>query len=207
MSILTVLVPASTSDLTTLAVLKEELGIKNSLQDSKLKRWITEASATIETYLGWSLSKATLQEDWQWANRHSTRYGLVLSRYPVISVTSITADGTAVLDPANYTIDPDKGLIYRLDVSGVRIHWNSLRLSVVYVAGYAAITDIPADIREACLIMLRHRYALGNRDPTIKSESVPGVLTSEYWVGGIGDNPAIPPQAIARLNPFREIFI
>lgn len=189
--------------MTTLAVVKEEFAIRNSAQDSKLKRWITETSATVETYLGRSLGAATLQEDWAWEARHSTKYALILRQYPVRSITSVTVDNT-VLDPTSLVLDADKGLLYRVDSAGFRRHWNALRLTAVYVAGYVAVADIPSDIRRAVLIMLRHRYAMGDRDPTIKSEQVPGVLSSTYWVGGIGENPAVPPEAAALLDPYRE---
>lgn len=205
-SIITVLVPPSSSDLTTLAVLKEEFSVKNSANDSKFRRWITEVSATVETYLDRSLSLATVQESFTWATRHSTKYGLILNQFPIVSVTSLTLDST-VLDPASYSIDANKGILYRLDVAGFRRFWGALNISVVYVAGFAAVEDVPADISRACLIMLRHRYALGNRDPTIKSEAVAGVLTSTYWVGGIGENAAVPPEAAALLDPYREMRV
>ena len=206
-SIVTVLTPAPSFDLTTLATAKQELGITTRTLDDKLSRWIEEASSTVVHYLGRGLASEGLQESFRlhWGSNNKS---VVLTRFPVVSVQSVTADGT-LLDPSEWEVNLREGLLYRLDAATglYQIAWHCSQLVVVYTAGYALLGDLPRDIERACLILLNHRYAAGDRDPTIKSEDVPGILSTTYWVGGIGENAAVPPEAASLLNPFREMWV
>jgi hypothetical protein len=117
---------------------------------------------------------------------------LRLSRYPVTSVASVVIDGTSLgLGPV-----------------GTRAGWYGAVIAVTYVAGYSLPDDLPRPIGQACLLLLRHRWMTGDRDPTIRAENVSGVIDTQYWVGGMpGENAAMPPEAAALLNPYRELRI
>ena len=81
---------------------------------------------------------------------------LRLSRYPVTSVASVVIDGTSLgLGPV-----------------GTRAGWYGAVIAVTYVAGYSLPDDLPRPIGQACLLLLRHRWMTGDRDPTIRAENV-----------------------------------
>jgi hypothetical protein len=215
-SIVTVLATAPSYDLTTLATAREELGAKRK-DDAKLRRWITDASAGVMDYLGRPLALETVIETFRPAGGAYRGGGLLdhprdanvlrLSRYPITSISSVAIDGTA-LDPASdWELDPEPALLYRLGTVGTGAGWYGAVIAVTYAAGYALPDDQPRPIGQACLLLLRHRWT-GDRDPTIRAENVSGVIDTQYWVGGLpGENAAMPPEAAALLNPYRELRI
>ena len=99
---LTVIDPPVSLDLTTLDVLREELGLSDHKSDSRLARWIHDASAQVVDYLGRDLAQQTVSEVF-YMPRHGERvsHKLVLKNWPVVSVTSIAIDGIA-WDPDFY---------------------------------------------------------------------------------------------------------
>jgi hypothetical protein len=104
-------------------------------------------------------------------------------------------------------LDPEPALLYRLGTVGTGAGWYGAVIAVTYAAGYALPDDQPRPIGQACLLLLRHRWT-GDRDPTIRAENVSGVIDTQYWVGGLpGENAAMPPEAAALLNPYRELRI
>jgi hypothetical protein len=116
----------------------------------------------------------------------------------------VVIDGTA-LDPA---ADPEPALLYRPGQFGTRGGWYGAVIAVTYAAGYALPDDLPRPIGQACLLLLRHRWMTGDRDPTIRAENVSGVIDTQYCVGGLpGENAAVPPEAAALLNPYRGLRI
>jgi hypothetical protein len=133
---------------------------------------------------------------------------LRLSRYPVTSISSVVIDGTALDPAADWEIDAEPALLYRLGPFGTLAGWYGAVIAVTYAAGYALPDDLPRPIGQACLLLLRHRWMTGDRDPTIRAENVSGVIDTQYWVGGMpGENAAMPPEAAALLNPYRELRI
>jgi uncharacterized phiE125 gp8 family phage protein len=74
---------------------------------------------------------------------------------PVIRVDSVTADGGAVLDPADYTVSD-----YRVSIA--RYIRGTLH-TVAYRHGFEADTDVPEHYRQAVLLVMGHWYA--NRTP------------------------------------------
>jgi hypothetical protein len=207
----------SASHLTTLATAREELGAKRK-DDDKLRRWITVASAGVVDYLGRPLALETVAEIFRPPGGTYRGGGsldhprdadvLRLSRHPVASIVSVVIDGTA-LDPASdWELDAEPALLYRVGPFGIRAGWYGAVIAVTYAAGYALPDDLPRPIGQACLLLLRHRWMTGDRDPTIRAENVSGVIDTQYWVGGMpGENAAMPPEAAALLNPYRELRI
>ena len=201
-SLLTVLTPASSRALTTLAIVKDEIGITDDTADARLQRWIDEASERIETYLGRVLASETVRETFRLA---SAPHCLQLGRRPVTAIDSIDVDG-ATLASDHYEIDPTAGLLY--PISGEqRVRWFGCTMIVTYVAGYASIAALPRPIETACIGLLRHRWAARDRDPMLRSLAIPGVVTEQYWVGATGDDGAMPPEIEALLDPFRTVTV
>jgi hypothetical protein len=206
-SLLTVLTPASSRALTTLATVKDEIDAGPDDTDARLSRWIAEESERIETYLGRALAEEVLQETFRlrdWANRLTGAPGhLRLTRRPVTAIASIDVDGIT-LATGQYEADAGAGLLYRLH-DDRRVWWCGRTVVARYTAGYASIGTLPRPIEAACLALIRHRWAARGRDPMLRSLAIPGVATEQYWVGATGEDGDMPPEIAAMLDPFRNV--
>jgi hypothetical protein len=78
-SLLTLLTPASNRELTTLAVVKDEIDTTGGDSDARLLRWIAEESERIETYLGRVLAQEVVIGPLVLSRRRITT-GLLLRR-------------------------------------------------------------------------------------------------------------------------------
>ncbi len=201
-SLLTVLTPASTRALTTLATVKDEIGITGDEADERLQRWIDEASERIETYLGRVLASETVRETFRLTGAPAC---LRLARRPVATIATIDVDGVT-LASGQYEIDATAGLLH--PVSGDRrVRWFGRTVIITYTAGYVSIGALPRPIETACLGLVRHRWAARDRDPMLRSLAIPGVVTEQYWVGATGDDGDMPPEIAALLDPFRTVTV
>lgn len=213
-SILTVTVDAADNDLIDLLDVKEELGITDTTSDSKLQRWISEESQRISDYCGRTFPQQTVSETFRLDTPPSRSYDrridtLVLTRRPVISITSITEDSDDPLTASDYEVNKDTGILYRLTASGssdTRTLWTAYKVVVVYIAGYAVGT-IPSAISAACMTLLKHRWSAQSRDPALRSIQIQGVGQKSWWVGGIGEVGDLPPEVAASLDRYREVSV
>ena len=96
-------------------------------------------------------------------------------------------------------MDGTQGMLYRLSAGGTPLSWYGSETIVTYTAGYDLLDDLPPEVEQACLIMMKHRWSSRSRDPLLRQISVPGVQEETYWVGGIGENAAVPPEAAGLL--------
>jgi len=182
-STVTVTTPASSQDLASLADLKTELQITANTDDVWLQAKITEASQVIAIYCARSFGQETLTQTFR---LDDAPMALQLARFPIASVTSVTQEGDA-LTTDQFEAQPEPGLLRRL--SGDQpIAWNATKVTVVYQAGYVLPSSAPPALRDACIIMVKGRYAARTRDPLIKSEEAQDVYKFEYWVGGVSDS-------------------
>jgi hypothetical protein len=211
--ILTVLNAASTYDLVDLATVKDEFGITDTSNDTKLQRWITQTSKRFAKVCGIVFPEENVSEVFRqggpwfgWPG--ATRVGspLALKRRPVTDVSSITED-TSVLTTSDYEVDYGSGLIYRL-TSNSRSHWRGSGITVVYTAGYY---PIPEDVQGAVLAILAHKWAINGRDPLLRSFSIENVGSESYWVPlSNGTTVDLPPdlQSVAdTIAAYREPVI
>lgn len=216
-SITEVIAKAPSRDLTTLATAKDELQITGSSYDKRLARWIREKSAAVERFCGRRLVNETLQQTFT-ANHVGYHPALVLSLYPVSEVVSV-AWNSEVLTPDQWMLDGEAGLLRRFSVvdncwvpwfGPPDVYWYfgypyPEIIVVEYTGGYTLGVDLPPDIEAAVLIQLQQHKAARSRDQTIRSESVPNVLTTTYMTATPnGLNMAIAPAAQALLEPYRE---
>lgn len=212
--ILTVTAAASDNALTTLARIKRELNITDTAGDALLEDKIGEISSIIEAELGYRVPRETVSETF-WHDE--VGYGeapaaLVLERgFPVCSITSVTVDDL-VIDPSLYRLDPATGQLFSLNAQGFPYVWYFYRSIVVaYVAGYVlpaeSNSDLPLGIQSAAVDLLSMYWQSRGRDPTIKSEEIPGVIKWEYWVGNIGEAGELPPSVVTKLAPFRRVVV
>lgn len=200
-SLLEVLEFAPTQDLTVLETAKEELGIppEDTSQDAKLTRWIHEASGEINAYCDRVLGRETVKEtftlDWQ-----GQLGPLPLRRWPIAFIDSVTENTFALtVDNYRYAIN---GLLHRCYG-----RWFG-EVVVQYQAGYQLLGELPYDLERSCLLLLRYRHSVGQRDPMVRSESVPGVYETTYWVGNVpGSDSSLPPDVTRLLTPYKDVAI
>lgn len=205
-SILTIVTPAATHDLTVIETVKDELGITDTAQDDRLYRWISEASGFVRSYCNRTFAEEGLSEQWRDV-RLNRDVPLVLRRRPVSTITSVIADGTA-LTTDEYEVDGHTGMLWRLSggATGHRVHWCALLVVVTYTAGYALLDGLPYGIETACIETIKHRVAARNRDPSLRMQEIPGELVQQWWVPGANED-GVPPEIRAMLDPYRELNV
>jgi hypothetical protein len=201
-SLLTVLTPASSRALTTLAAVKDEIGITDDVADMRLQRWIDEVSERIETYLGRVLASETARETFRLTGSPGC---LRLARRPLTVIDTIDVDGVTLASD-HYEIDATAGLLYPIN-GDRRVHRSACVVIVTYIAGYMSVAALPRPIETACLGLVRHRWAARDRDPMRRSLAIPGVVTEQYSVGAPGNDGDIPPEIAALLDPFRTVSV
>lgn len=215
-SLLTVITPSDTYDLTILATVKSEFGISDSdtSQDENLTRWIHEASANIAGVCKRVFAEEILSEVFRRPDCRVDNLILRPNRRPVSSVTSVTEDGVA-LTTDEYEVDYATGVIYRLDTTGYRMGWYYCydRITVVYTAGYFLLNDLPYDIERAAIRLVKHFYSArgsggSSAGGDLKVVDVPGVVRREWETRS--DNfqpnpnapPSLPSDVMTLLGPY-----
>jgi uncharacterized phiE125 gp8 family phage protein len=159
-------VPIAATPIVALTDAKSFLNITSSTYDAELTTFIAAASQAIVNRIGQVSGSPTVDE---WHDGGNPR--LVLrNRGPIQSVTSVTESwGTidytltqVTLDSASpetafgYTVDLDTGVLVRRS-NGIAVCFMAgiRNVHVTYVAGY---TTVPADISQACLLLLSHMW-------------------------------------------------
>jgi hypothetical protein len=218
-SIVEILSPALSSALTTLDRVKGELDITTTTYDVTLLAKINEASSDVEAALGFRVPKEDVRETfWHDAvslpvpSIHGARVPpqttLFLTRKKVRAIASVVVDD-ATLDPSEYRLDPDAGLLDRLDSSGYPCTWRFCKSVIIAMtAGYILPgidgRDLDYGIEGAVVALVSSYWAARGRDPTLKGETVPGVIQREWWIGAVGDPELLPPRVLASLSQFRR---
>lgn len=207
-SILTVTVAADAPyRLTTVAAMRRALDL-SAASDDDVERVIDAAGSAIVAALGYPVARETVSETFRphgggWAEV------LTLARTPVISIATVTLDGT-VLASGEYEADKAAGLLYRLDSSGQPCSWSvATSAVVVYTAGWIlpglAGATLDAALEAGCIELASGYWQARGRDPLIRGEEVPGVLRTDYWVGSAGEAGELPPGVLAKIAPFRRV--
>jgi hypothetical protein len=204
-STLTVDTAASTHDLTVLSTVKGELGIdaQESQHDAALASLIRQASGIVATYCNRVFASEIVTETF-WPAQCQPQDCLILSRSPVSAIASVTLDDE-VIAASEYRIDAASGLLYRLDASGYPSRWYVGKSAIVaYTAGYQLLDGLPYGIERGTVLLIKEYWSGRGRDPRVKSEDVPGVMSVDYWVGQIGTPGELPPDVRALLDPHRR---
>lgn len=139
------------SDLTTLANVKQWMGITSNTEDAALERLITAASNGVVSYLNRDLFSASYDL------RLNGKGGVtvVLPQYPVTAVSSVVVNGVSI-PVGNDTSDGyffDEGNVY---LRGYTFSRGVQNVRIQYVAGFSTI---PYEIEQAVieLVSLRHK--------------------------------------------------
>lgn len=201
----TVVEPAAVPDLVTLADVKTELDLTGSSSDAWLAKVIRRASAAASGYCNRVFPLETVRDEF-WPQRDGYPWlipggvaPLQLSRWPVGSITSVTENDVALSEPADYRLRVREGQLERLGADGYPRAWPAFRVVVEYAAGFA---EIPDDVQDAVIRMVKARWFMRQRDPLLRQEEVPGVYSASYWVS-TGTGGAITPDVSDLLDNYR----
>lgn len=206
--ITTVVDPAAGDGLVGLDVVKDELNIASgdTSKDAKLTRYIAEVSIAAQQFCNRVFAVETIKDEF-WPARGevpsmfiSGEDPLQLSRWPVVSIVSVIENGVALTDSVDYRVDKENGALFRLDSAGDPKIWPAYATAVTFQAGF---DPMPADITGKIVRMVTARYYAAGRDPSLMSESIPGVRDYRVWVPTGSDAGNMPPDVADVLNNYR----
>lgn len=218
-SVIAVVTPAEVTALTTLERIKLELNINSDASDDLLLAKIDEATSDIAMRCEPTLKRETVTETFYPDRNGSCAEKLILRRYPVASISSVTVDGVALAEAvivddvvtalAEYRVDGESGLLYRQTTAGYPRHWSFCQsIAVTYAAGYLlpgeANRNLPPSLEAACIELLSSYWASRGRDPTLRAEENVGVARFEYWIGAVGPAGDLPPGVMSKIRPYRK---
>ena len=161
-------------DLTTLAAAKEWLGISPSsfTDDALLTNMVARVSAAAESFMGRTIASTAYTETHNGRGLSKLAFGQV----PVISVASVTINGTAIParnSPTSSGFAFDQQLLYLCGYTFTRGVQNVV---VQYTAGFASV---PTDIEQAVLELIALRYV--NKDRVgVSSKALAGEQISWF---------------------------
>jgi uncharacterized phiE125 gp8 family phage protein len=197
---LTVVTPAASTRLATLAQVKAELSITGDDSDTYLGDLLDQASAAIASHCRRVFGLEEVSETIRLL-RHTG--SLLLARAPVAAVASVTEDSN-LLDAAEYELDAPAGMLFRL-IGDCLARWCARKVVVQYTAGWSLPNDesanLPADIRRACVLYVTSMHEAQGRDPMVRAEQQEGVGQVSYIA--TADMGCLPPQVEALLAPWR----
>ena len=104
------------------------------------------------------------------------------------------------LDPAYLEVYPETGAVYRLDARWARARGAAALVVVDYTAGF---DPIPADVQSRGARMARRRWGNTGRDPGLRSETIPDLITQVYGSDTSASAGTIPAGARDLLAPYR----
>lgn len=204
---------ANDLSLVDLETIKSELKIDeaDTSSDDWLTRAIGQVSRSISQYCNRRFQRETLtdtifiEHD---AYPYQTPGGIVvlqLSRWPVITLQSVvqrfsSTTTQALVENTDFKQNGDSGELYRLDINGLLVRWETLPTTVVYEAGF---DEIPDDVVVAALRWLVWRWSERTRDPTLRATQQPDYGTKSYWVGGPPMSGGVPQEIAALLDNYR----
>lgn len=208
-SVLSVTTAASDTSLLTTAELRRAVGLAatDASRDAELAALGQRLDATIARacrvrqagVMPPTLRQETLSETFRLP---ASAARLVLARWPVVSVASVTEDGAAVA-ATDYEMSGGVGMLRRLS-SDAPTSWAAGKIVVAYVAGWATV---PPDLKQAAEKLAAVLWSEGARaDPSLRREAIPGVIEREWWVGP-RDDPALPGEVLDLLAPYMNAVV
>jgi hypothetical protein len=78
-------------------------------------------------------------------------------------------------------VDEESGLLWMVG-AGNNHHgnWIGGPTYVQFKAGYELLATLPYDLERACNLMIKGSFYAKSRDPMVRSESIPGVMSFDY---------------------------
>lgn len=203
--ITTVVTAATDRKLVSVADVKTELGITGTADDTWLGTVVDRASAAASQYCNRVFQVERVRDEF-WPQRDGYPWiipgglaPLQLSRWPVTDMHEVVENAVTLVSGTDYRRRDADGQLLRLDSTAYPKKWPAFAISAEYSAGYA---DIPFDIQDAVIRMVKSRWFLRTRDPMLKQEDVPGVHSASYWVATGGEG-AMTPDVVDLLDNYR----
>lgn len=167
---------------------------------SDLAALVSAASQAVERYCGRTFERATLTETHDGRNRSR----LWLRRRPIVSVASVTINGTALDNTTSdaWVFHPATGELRRgngheAEQFAAWFPWGLQNIVVTYTGGY---NPIPADVKHATILWARHLADAAQTGGMIASESI-----GDYSYSlGPGAQQAASAAALELLAPYVE---
>lgn len=213
-SIFTVTTAASDRSLLTIGQLRDAVGAVDKTQDARLRdlgRRATGAIMRACCIRGAGVTPPTLRKESlaeTFRLEHRTEK-LVLSRRPILSIASITENGTA-LDASQFEIEAEAGIVHRLDAAGGRRPWayNSghlnFRAAITIALAYEAGWDIvPDELALAVSLLVKHLSDLAGQEANVQLEISDGFGRTGYFHGP-NDQKLLPTNVAELLAPFKN---
>lgn len=197
---LTVTTATSDLNLLTIAELRAAVGVENGSQDAKLTTLGKRVSASLAAACrvaagGTSPPTLRLETLTETLRLKSTHKEIILSRVPIVSVTSVTeADIALAVDGTDFETEANAGMLRRLS-SDEPTDWAIGKIVVVYQAGWQIIPD---NLKNIAAELAQTFWANGNIDDQSRtSMEIPGVYKETRWVET--DTAPIPEKLMAAL--------
>lgn len=203
------LITRPTADVLTLEEAKKQLRQTGNDFDDGIRTLIAAAVGQIDAERGW-LGRALRPQTWELRgdgfpsgylgsgydrNFHAGGYGIELRYPPLISVDSVKYDDgdgveQTLVEGTDYRVvglGDTRGKSHIAPVyngswpSSVRSDIESVR--VRYTCGYSVPPDLlPAEIKQAVILMVRDHWSLTDHNLYLSSESVPGLASYDWTV-------------------------
>lgn len=142
--------------------------IDHDTEDAMIATQLAAAAEIVEAYLCRALFAQTITLNVDGFNASSygvflPKHVIYLARPPIISVTSIafydTDNASTVFSSSNYLLDPSLGRVGLNSGESWQASQRQIRaLAVEYEAGYGAVADIPAPIKEAIKVVFSNIF-------------------------------------------------
>lgn len=194
--------PTEDRSLVSLEDAKSALGITGTASDDAVRSAILRASDLICRQCGLdaigNVPPSLKSEDITETFRGSWGHPLMLSRGFVSAIYMVT-EGTTELGETDYFLQGRMLTRLRSDTEAA---WTCGKVVVEYAAGF---DDVPEDLQQICLNVIREQWSAASRDPLLRSETVDGVGRMDFQVGGLARDTrgALPPALAAALHPYR----
>jgi hypothetical protein len=219
--------------LTTLADVKTLAGIASSdtTQDARLEAIINSVSSQVSTYCARNFKRQTYTSE---TYSPSNRQLLILRNMPIVSVSSLTIDGTAQVNGTDYIVAPEysqAGMLYReWGWSGQTINREylvsdpvAMRRSIVatYIAGWYLPADagyvagdsasLPLDLQYAAQQICLETYIKARRNNWDNLTSLTEGGLSYGWanqsVSAKNNNSGFGQTTAGILNKYRRLVV
>jgi len=206
--------PASAGpDLISLADLKAALGITGTSEDAELQAAITFQSQIIAAYCDRRFGLAQALETFTLDPGESVRRreALVLSLYPVTTITDVSISGTSTTD---YTFDPPSGRLWLPANQYVYGAWQFYGfgpnpIAVTYSGGYDLPEQAPARLQRAIIETINQGRTSGTRDPTIREvqhgDTRITYVSSSFAAGSTGQH--LTASVSDLIQPYRRFYV
>lgn len=157
-----------------LADVKPFLNKSAAIDDTELQQFLDTAGSILEQLVGYLLPVSVTEV------QDGGTAALVLRKWPVISVTSVTYATSQAVLMSDLDLDPETGIVYwKFGTVGVFLGGRRF-LTATYMAGR---TSLPPDLRMAVLELTKHLWESqtgGNRRPNFAADGTNAQTAASY---------------------------